>query len=63
MPMLLISDWRDCGSDEYIIVLLTVLNALDRLQEDFSIKRCVFVGDDGMTSEDNLAQLTAHGYE
>lgn len=41
----------------------TVLNALDRLQQDFSIKRCVFVGDDGMASEDNLRQVSEHGYE
>ena len=41
----------------------TVLNALDRLQQDFSITRCVFVGDDGMASEDNLLQVSEHGYE
>ena len=43
--------------------MATVLNALDRLQKDFSVKRCVFIGDDGMASEGNLAELTAHGYE
>jgi transposase len=43
--------------------MATVLNALERLQKDFAVKRCVFVGDDGMTSDANLAQLTAHGYE
>lgn len=41
----------------------TVLNALERLQHEFSITRCVFVGDDGMASEHNLAQVAACGYE
>lgn len=41
----------------------TVLGALGRLQGDFQVKRCVFVGDEGMVSEENLAALDAAGYE
>jgi hypothetical protein len=43
--------------------MATVLNALERLHKDFAVKRCVFVGDDGMTSDANLSLLTAHGDE
>ena len=41
----------------------TVIGTLDRLQRDFGVKRCIFVGDDGMTSEANLAQVAKRGYE
>jgi hypothetical protein len=41
----------------------TVLGALDRLQREFGVRRCVFVGDDGMASAKNLATLAARGYE
>ena len=41
----------------------TVIGTLDRLQRDFGVKRCVFVGDDGMASQANLAQVAGRGYE
>jgi len=41
----------------------TVLGTLDRLQHEFGVRRCVFVGDDGMASAENLAELTRRGYE
>ena len=41
----------------------TVLGTLDRLQHEFGVRRCVFVGDDGMASAANLAELAARGYE
>lgn len=41
----------------------TVLSALDRLKRDFGVRRCVFVSDDGMASEANLAEVERHGYE
>lgn len=41
----------------------TVIGTLARLREDFGIKRCIFVGDDGMASEANLAEVARHGYE
>jgi hypothetical protein len=41
----------------------TVLGTLDRLQQEFGIRRCIFVGDDGMASAANLATLAARGYE
>ncbi len=41
----------------------TVLGALERLQKVFGVRRCVFVGDDGIASEENLAQIDATGYE
>jgi len=41
----------------------TVLTTLQRLQQRFQVTRCVFVGDDGMASEDNLREIAAAGYE
>lgn len=41
----------------------TVLPALERLKRDFGIRRCVFVGDDGMASEPNLKLLEMYRYE
>lgn len=41
----------------------TVLGTLQRLQQEFNIRRCVFVGDDGMASAANLAEIAARGYE
>jgi transposase len=42
----------------------TVLEVLQDLQQRFAFKRVVFVGDRGMVSEDNLAQIVdqGHGY-
>jgi transposase len=41
----------------------TVLGTLKRLHDDFGVRRCVFIGDDGMASEANLAEVEARGYE
>ena len=41
----------------------TVLTALKRLRERFEVRRCVFVGDDGMASETNLRAIAQAGYE
>lgn len=41
----------------------TVLDTLKRLKEQFGVARCVFVGDDGMASEANLAEVEKRGYE
>lgn len=41
----------------------TVLDTLKRLKEDFGVRRCVFIGDDGMASEANLAEVERQGYE
>jgi hypothetical protein len=41
----------------------TVLDTLSRLREEFGVVRCVFVGDDGMASEANLAEVEKRGYE
>lgn len=41
----------------------TVLGVLERLQRDFAIQRCIFVGDDGMASAPNLAAVEQAGYE
>jgi len=41
----------------------TVLGTLKRLREEFGVRRCVFVGDDGMASEANLAEVARRGYE
>jgi len=41
----------------------TVLQALRGLEQDFGVRRCVFVGDDCMSTEDNLRQITERGYE
>ena len=41
----------------------TVLDALERLQRDFEVRRCVFVGDDCMSTAENLRQIAARGYE
>jgi hypothetical protein len=41
----------------------TVLGTLDRLQREFGVRRCVFVGDDGMASAANLAEIARRGYE
>ena len=41
----------------------TVLGTLDRLKEDFGVRRCVFVSDDGMTSQENILAIEARGYE
>lgn len=41
----------------------TVLDTLVRLKEEFGVRRCVFVSDDGMASEANLAEVERRGYE
>ncbi len=41
----------------------TVVGALDRLKKEFGVRRCVFVSDDGMASEANLAEIEQRGYE
>ena len=41
----------------------TVLGTLESLQEDFKVRRCIFVADDGMASEDNLKAIEDKGYE
>jgi len=41
----------------------TVIGTLKRLQEDFGVKRCVFIGDDGMASEANLNKVASRGWE
>ncbi len=41
----------------------TVVATLDRLQREFGVQRCVFVGDDGMACEANLKAIAARGYE
>lgn len=41
----------------------TVLGALDRLKDTFGVRRCVFVGDDGMASAENLHKIAERGYE
>jgi transposase len=41
----------------------TVVPMLRRLKERFDIRRCVFVGDRGMTSAANVKALRAEGYE
>ena len=41
----------------------TVLGTLKRLHDDFGVRRCVFIGDDGMASEANLAEVNSRGYE
>ena len=41
----------------------TVLGALSRLRDEFGVKRCVFIGDDGMASEANLMEVASRGYE
>lgn len=40
----------------------TVPDALKRLSKEFQIKDCVFVGDRGMLSDENLTALQAEGY-
>ncbi len=49
--------------DGNVAEVSTVLGALERLKKDFGVKRCVFVGDDGMASDANLAHIEAQGYE
>lgn len=49
--------------DGNIAEVSTVLGTLDRLKNDFGLNRCIFVSDDGMASENNLAQIEARGYE
>jgi hypothetical protein len=41
----------------------TVLGVLAQLRERFQVRRCVFVGDDGLASEANLQALAAADYE
>jgi transposase len=41
----------------------TVLTVLEGMQQTFHIKRCIFVGDSGIISENVFAQLEAAGYE
>jgi len=41
----------------------TVIGALERLNKDFEVRRCVFVNDDGMASAENLEAIKAAGYE
>lgn len=40
----------------------TVRMMADKLSQRFKVKRCIFVGDRGMLSEDNLAYLREHNY-
>ena len=40
----------------------TVLGTLDRLKEEFGVRRCVFVSDDGMASEANLGEISNQGF-
>lgn len=40
----------------------TLKQTLDTLKKRFQIKRCIFVGDRGLVSEDNLAYLTQENY-
>lgn len=40
----------------------TLKDSIDKLRKSFQIKRCIFVGDRGLVSEDNLAYLTQEGY-
>ncbi len=49
--------------DGNVAEVSTVLGVLERLKKDFGVHRCIFVGDDGMASEANLAQIEAQGYE
>jgi transposase len=41
----------------------TVLGTLKRLHDQFGVRRCVFIGDDGMASEANLSEVARCGYE
>lgn len=41
----------------------TVCGAISRLQRQFKIKRCVFVGDNGMVTPKNIALLEQAGYQ
>ena len=41
----------------------TVADALQRLKKEFNIRRCVFVGDNGLVTPDNLELLNNYGYE
>ncbi|MFQ6115281.1 MAG: IS1634 family transposase, partial [bacterium] len=41
----------------------TVADALERLKKEFNIRRCVFVGDNGLVTPDNLELLNNYGYE
>lgn len=41
----------------------TVTDTLKKLRNEFDVKRCVFIGDDGLASEDNLLEVERLGYE
>jgi transposase len=41
----------------------TVISLIEKLKGRFDIKRCIFVGDRGMVSLQNIAYLKEHGYE
>ena len=41
----------------------TVLTILESMQQNFRIRRCIFVGDSGIISDNVFAQLAAAGYE
>lgn len=41
----------------------TVVGTLERLRETFGIRRCIFVGDDGMASLANFKEMERLGYE
>jgi transposase len=41
----------------------TVRDVLKKLKEQFSIHRCIFVGDRGMVSRENLAELEQKGFD
>ena len=41
----------------------TVLGTLKRLHDDFGVRRCIFIGDDGMASKENLSEVARCGYE
>src|SRR5690554_541648 len=41
----------------------TVIDAMEKLKERFSLGRCIFVGDRGMVSQEKLDQLKKLGYD
>jgi transposase len=41
----------------------TLPQVVDRMRGTFRIRRCIFVGDKGMVSSENLKELSAAGYE
>lgn len=41
----------------------TVKEVLSKLKEQFEIERCIFVGDRGLVTKENLEELEKHGFE